>query len=304
MRHDNAVIIVTVLFLLYAQGANAQADSSGGSSRTELFPILSYDTDVGVGYGGKMFMFNSTKGERWYRLVCSLPDFESRQGTVYPVAVDLVIDYDKWIKSSFFGVGDGSHFDQREYFTKEPFEVSLTVGSGFSSTLLAQLGGKFRAVRNFNFSDSSRLSRLPPELNASRVSYGSVFATVRFDTRSSYVSPVHGVVLQAEAEVAPRLSMNDVAFSRFALWAQSYAIIIDPKTILALRLGIQQINGDDLPVQVLSSVGGGNNLRGSPQDRYLDNVSGVFNRVLSELRAALLSMRIASQGKCASGRPA
>lgn len=294
MRPDNALLIVAVLLLLDVPGAGAQADSSGNSSRTELFPILSYDTDVGFGYGGKMFtfnrlglresfdlvLFNSTKGERWYRLVCSLPDFETRQGTVYPVAVDLVIDYDKWIKSSFFGVGEKSRFDGREYYTKEPFEVSLTVGRGFSSELVFQLGGRFRAIRNFNFADSSRLKRLPPDLNASRVSYGSVFAAVRFDTRNSYVNPEQGVVLQGEAEVAPRSSINDVAFSRFAIWAQWYAIINPPKTILAFRTGIQEVSGDDLPVQVLSSVGGSNTLRGSPQDRFLDNVSGIFNAEL------------------------
>ncbi|HEY6950874.1 MAG TPA: endonuclease/exonuclease/phosphatase family protein, partial [Bacteroidota bacterium] len=105
-------------------------------STVEPFPILSYDTDVGFGYGAKLFLlnsfgrnesfdavlFNSTKGERWYRFVFSLPDFEVRQGKIYPIAVDLAVDYDKYLKNSFFGVGNGSKFEDREYYTREPLE--------------------------------------------------------------------------------------------------------------------------------------------------------------------------------------
>ncbi len=98
----------------------------------EPFPILSYDTDAGLGYGAKGFFlnllglnesfdltfFNSTKGERWYRFVFSMPDFELRQGKNYPAAFDLIVDYDKYIKNNFFGTGSGSKYSNREYFTK------------------------------------------------------------------------------------------------------------------------------------------------------------------------------------------
>ena len=62
------------------------------------FPILSYDTDTKLGYGAKLFLydlfkvresfdmvfFNSTNGEKWYRFVVSLPDYESREGMDTP----------------------------------------------------------------------------------------------------------------------------------------------------------------------------------------------------------------------------
>src|SRR5512140_3944311 len=112
----------------------------------EFFPILSYDTDAGFGYGGKVVfrnqlgwresvdltLFLSTKGERWYRFALSLPDAELRQGSAYPIAVDFFADYDKWINNSFFGVGMGSSFDEREYYTKEPLELNLAFSHGFS----------------------------------------------------------------------------------------------------------------------------------------------------------------------------
>jgi hemolysin activation/secretion protein len=50
-----------------------------------------------------------------------------------------------------------------------------------------------------------------------------------------------------------------------------------PKTVLALRVGVQGLMGSDLPVQVLMPIGGSTTLRGSPQDRYLDKVAAVAN---------------------------
>jgi outer membrane protein assembly factor BamA len=253
-----------------------------------------YDTDVGFGYGAKGFflnhfglnesfdilLFNSTKGERYYRLVVSLADFERRQRKVYPVAVDLTIEYDKWIKNNFFGVGNMSSFRDREQYTREPIDISLALSRGFTSSLVGQLGWRYKTIRNYNFSEESRLLRLPPSLNASRVSYASVFFNLRFDTRDSYINPSQGCMLQWEAEVVPHSGIENVTFARLSAWAQHYTELLMPKTVLALRLGMQGLTGDDLPVQVLLPIGGSTTLRGSPQDRYLDKVAAVANAEL------------------------
>jgi hypothetical protein len=260
----------------------------------EPFPILSYDTDAGLGYGVKavfrnlMYMnesfditaFNSTKGERWYRFVFSMPDVELRQGKVYPLALDLIVDYDKWIKNSYFGVGNESGFNDREYYTKEPADISLTLSRGFSPHLVGQIGARYKTVRNFNISEGSRFFNLQPSLNASRVQYASLYATFRYDTRNSFINPSRGIVMQAEAEWIPQNGFSNVAFTRFAGWLQYYSVLFYPKTVLALRCGLQGLAGEDLPVQVLMSVGGNNNLRGSPQDRYLDKTSAIVNAEL------------------------
>src|SRR5512135_2410606 len=86
-----------ILIALFASSvvslpSNARPDST--TTSLEGLPILSYDTDTGFGYGAKLFLLNllggnesldaiafqSSKGERWYRLVIALPDFELRQG--------------------------------------------------------------------------------------------------------------------------------------------------------------------------------------------------------------------------------
>jgi outer membrane protein assembly factor BamA len=260
-------------------------------SSFEALPILSYDTDVGFGYGAKAFFlnmfggsesfdivaFNSTKGERWYRLVFSIPDFELRQGKIYPWALDLVIDYDKWIKNSFFGIGSNSQFQEREYYTKEPLEVTLTIGRGFSTHWVGQLGARYKWVRNYGFESQSRLVNLPPELNRETARYTSILASVRYDTRNSFIHPWRGLVLLAELEHAPRLALGNVSFTRFAGSIQYYKTVFFPRTVLAARLRMEGLMGNDLPVQVLLPIGGGNTLCGYPQDRYLDKTAAAAN---------------------------
>lgn len=263
----------------------------------EPLPIISYDTDAGFGYGLKAFalnylglnesfditFFNSTKGERWYRFVFSVPDFELRQRKVFPFSIDLFIDYDKWISNSYFGIGNSSKFENREYYTREPIEISITGSRSFSQTLVAQIGVKFKSSRNFGFTLSQNpisLINLQPELNPSSAKYVSFFANLRFDTRNSFINPTRGYFLQAESELSPKLSFTNVRFNRFGFTLQNYSKLFYPTTVLALRLNFQNIYNDKIPIQNLISLGGNQSLRGYPQDRFLDKASAVANAEL------------------------
>jgi endonuclease/exonuclease/phosphatase family metal-dependent hydrolase len=253
----------------------------------EFFPILMWDTDIGFGYGAKGFLlnplglsesfdltaFNSTKGERWYRFVFSLPDFEMRQGKIYPLAFDLTIDYDKMIKNNFFGVGNASLYADRVSYTREPVEISLTLSRGFTATTVGQAGLKYATVRN----SPPEGVALPSGLDIGRASYVSIFGKIRYDSRDSFIHPSEGIVLQAEAEYAPKAGAQTVSFTRVAGWFQYYTVLFQPKTIFAFRFGGQNLFGDDLPSQVLLPLGGNNTLRGSPQDRYLDKSHLLLN---------------------------
>jgi outer membrane protein assembly factor BamA len=271
---------------LLASGANDSPPTI-----IEYFPILSYDTDVGFGLGGKVVfrnqlgsresfdltVFLSTKGERWYRFAFSQPDAELRQGTPYAQAIDVIVDYDKMIHNSFFGVGMASSFDAREFYTKEPLEVNVAASTGFSSTVVGTVGVRFKAVRNFAFSDESTLKSLPPELNAGRAEFASFFLQARYDTRNSFINPASGTVFQLEFERAPVSPAWNVSFTRYAGVFQHYRPLFSSRAILALRYTTAVLSGDALPVQVLLPVGGNWTLRGSPQDRYLDQVAAVAN---------------------------
>ncbi len=257
----------------------------------EPFPIISYDTDVGFGYGAKAFFlnqlnlsesfdltaFNSTKGERWYRLVFSIPDFEYRQGKTYPLAFDLIVDYDKYIRNNFYGVGSKSNYSNLEYYTKEPFEVNMILSRGFKNNLVGQIGLKFKYIRNFNVSDTSVIRKLRSPLSSSKVNYTSALINLRYDTRNSFINPSDGVVLQGESELAFNNSFTNISFNKYALWFQYYYMLFYPKTIFALRTSLQTLIGNNLPIQILLPLGGNNTLRGYPQDRFLDYTAALIN---------------------------
>ena len=110
------IVLISITALFYQIYLIAQTDSiSQHKSEWEAFPILNYDSDVGFGYGGKGFfynflggkesfdliLYNSTKGERWYRFVSSVPDIQRRQGKKYSIGFDLIADYDKWINYKY-----------------------------------------------------------------------------------------------------------------------------------------------------------------------------------------------------------
>lgn len=252
----------------------------------DMLPIVSYDTDVGFGYGAKLFLldqlgvresfdvtlFNSTKGERWYRFVFSSPDIEVRQGTPYEYAFDLMLDYDKWIKNSYFGIGNGSQYVRREYYTREPIELTAAVSRGFSPAVVGTIGVRAKRVWNSNIPDSSTLTLFPSSASAA-----GVVASFRYDSRNSAINPSEGTVAQLELQTFQRFFSSATAYSQIGATVQYYAPVVLPDVIAATRITANQLIGGNIPVQYLLSVGGNHTLRGSPQDRFLDRASIVLN---------------------------
>jgi endonuclease/exonuclease/phosphatase family metal-dependent hydrolase len=259
--------------------------------KLEALPILSYDTDVGLGYGAKAFFlnylgltesldlvaFNSTKGERWYRLVLSMPDFELRQGKVYPLSFDLILDYDKYLKNNFYGVGSDTRDADRETYTKQPLEILGVLSRGFSPEFVAQLGLKYRTVRNSNYDVNGLFARSLPESNHGRSSAATLYASTRYDSRDSYINPSRGQVVQAEFETGGSWLVGDYSITSTTLALQTYHVLSYPKTVFAARLWSHVVGGSDIPAHALAAVGGTKTLRGYPQDRFLDKAAVVLN---------------------------
>jgi outer membrane protein assembly factor BamA len=284
----SAVASLLLAAAALAQSASDSAVVGGRTDQLELFPILSYDSDAGFGYGAKVFawnylggdesiditLFNSTKGERWYRLVFSIPDFERRQGTVYPLSFDIILDYDKWIASNYYGVGNAAREEDRTTYTKEPLEIGLMVGRGWTPTIASQVGLRTKAHRNTVDPDTA--SHTPGQLYTSRIDYWSLAGNLRYDTRNSYIDATRGLVVQCDLEYAPGLSINDVSFTKVSVALQVYEELFG-RTSVAARGLFSEISGADLPLQVLLPVGGVSTLRGYPQDRFVDRVAAVVN---------------------------
>jgi outer membrane protein assembly factor BamA len=286
-------ILILGLVMPWVPGGSAAAQDSTrhAAMKHEFFPIVSYDTDAGVGFGGKAFILNvlghresfdltlflSTKGERWYRLAVSFPDFELRQGTEYPVALDIVVDYDKWIASSFFGVGNESRYEEARTYTREPLEISASLSRGYTTQIVGQVGVRYKTVNNIDFPADGSFRISSPAISSSRATAISAFVTFRYDSRDSYVNPSHGLVVQAEGEFAPLIGASNVSFSRWTGWIQAYQTCTIVDGVVAARFGLQSLSADNLPVQMLLSVGGNRTVRGYTQDRFLERSAAIAN---------------------------
>lgn len=286
--------LIPLLLLMLATAVSAVAQDNPTTSSDDSdhvdwnhVPILMYDTDVGFGGGYKtvlrnaldaresfdLTLFASTKGERWVRIGVSWPDAELRQGSAYPLALDFVLDYDKMISNSFFGIGPSSVFEHRETYTLEPLEATLTASRGFTSALVGSATLRARRVWSYDFEDDGMLQSHPG--NAKTCDVWSVHLQLRHDTRTSVLKPEAGTVLQADAERALPLTAFAREWTRCAAWVQYYTSQWD--IVLATRFGLQALFGDDIPLQQLLAIGGHATVRGIPKDRFLDRCSAVGN---------------------------
>jgi hypothetical protein len=287
-------LFTSALLSILCFNLSAQTDSTERAG-IELFPILSYDTDAGFGYGAKAFfydqlntresfdiiLFNSTKGEQWYKFVFSAPDFESRQGTEFPLALDVTFEYDKWKNYNlyYYGWEDEStnstsqpteFIDQCVY---ELAEAKIFLSRAFRKDLTASFGLKFKSINSYDYRRDSTLTS-PEEVEDKymedpSVKYVSVNLSGKWDTRNSFINPSTGQVLEIELEYAPGVIEGNSSFFRQAFIVRYYKEILLKNLILASRAMEQVLVTSYKSSQFLAiPVGGSNTLRGVPQDKF------------------------------------
>jgi len=285
--------VIIILFSLFPNILYAQQDSVY-ESNFEVFPIVNYDSAAGFGYGAKAFLFNqlemnesfdlilynSTKGERWYRFVFSIMDMQRRQGKEYPLGLDLIIDYDKWINYRYYGVEYFNNQDSLtdyETYTREPFEISSILSIGFTKTLVASMGLKYKTISSYNFSINGELINTDNDFNNRFIKTLSILVTIRWDSRNNFINPDKGTVMQMDVDYAPKISFNNEEYLKLGLTFQNYLTLFEPQILFASRLVGQIIFPDNVPIQLQLPIGGNNTLRGLPQDRYLSASTLIIN---------------------------
>lgn len=284
----NLPVIVLLFILLLSPSINAQKDSLN-NFEIELFPILNYDSDAGFGYGGKGFLYNflggeesfdftlynSTKGERWYRVVFSTPDIQRRQGTKYPIAFDLTFDYDKWINykfySTYYNYQTGEVVDRSENYIREPIELTAMFSRGFAKDFVAELGARFKNISCYNF-DSTGILQYRTQTD---VKYLSLIFNFRWDTRTNFINPQNGFVLEIDNEYSPDLFKQGYPFYKLEILSQFYLTLLKPNYVWANRIILQTIT--DVTYQLQLPLGGNNTVRGLSQDRYLSTSTTLIN---------------------------
>lgn len=288
--------VIIILFSLFPNILYAQQDSVYAAS-FEVFPIINYDSDAGFGYGGKGFiynflgdkesfdltLYNSTKGEQWYRVIFSFPDIQRRQGTKYPIAFDLTFDYDKWINykfySAYYNFQTGEVVDRRENYVREPIELTAIFSRGFAKDFVAELGARFKSISCYNFDKIGKLQHITP----ADAKYISFIFNFRWDTRTNFINPQNGFVLEIDIEYSPDFFEQGYPFYKIGLLGQHYLTLFKPNFVWANRIILQNIS--DVNYQIQLPLGGNNTLRGLPQDRYLSMSLALIN---SEFRFPIL----------------
>ena len=283
-----SVVLIFVFLLNETVGQNSSTEAN--EKDWEVFPILNYDTDVGFGYGAKAYLYNffesgesfdltlynSTKGERWYRFVYSSLDMLRRQGKEYTSAFDLIIDYDKWINQVFYsemideyyfyGLNFGKGEKKDEKYIKEPIEITAIFSRAFTNDFIAEMGVRFKGINCYNFETTAKVGHL------------SALFNFRIDTRTSFLNPEKGILLQISNEYARDIYGQHQSYYRVGLVFQSYLELLFPKLILAARVDLQATT--DESYQNSLTLGGNNSIRGLPQDRYLSSSYTLLNTEL------------------------
>jgi len=190
-----SVIFVFFLFMIIPKNVYPAIDKDTKDTEKSLsaFPILMYDTDIGVGYGGKakfvnylsgkesfdFILFNSTKGERWYVLTFALPDIEIRQGKKYPFSFDLRAEYDRYQKYSFYGIGADAREEDQTDFIFEKKELQLKFGRGISPHFVIDASYFFKNVNYYGIEEDKPFTETLQEVGEQFSPFVSL--VVRYD---------------------------------------------------------------------------------------------------------------------------
>lgn len=239
-----------------------------------------YDSDIGLGFGGKgviknhfsrnesfdLILFGSTRGEQWYVFTFSIPDLEIRQRTVYSLAVDLKVEFNKKLKSNFFGFGNNSR-DNEWQFPQEKSKLELIIAKGFTQRIVSEAGLSFYYCSVYDFDNNPLLTSAVPGIGENLVSFFT--ARIRWDSRDSQINPMNGWKLGFSSDFAAKLLGSDFDFQRYRIEVSNYQKLFTPSYILAWRIWIQHVEGE-APYFEQSILGGGWTLRGFKADRFID----------------------------------
>jgi len=221
-----------------------------------VFPFVIYNSDFGFGFGGKgiiknaysrdesfdLILFGSSKGEQWYAFTFSIPDFELRQGKLYPFSLDFKIEYNKALNSNFFGFGNNSE-DNEWQFPREIVKSELIVGHAFTKRWIAESGLKLSQISVYDY---QKINPLMTEMipGVGETTWSSFTLRSRFDSRDSQIHPRTGVRINANADFSVKALGSETGYQLYRIESSTYRQIFLPDLIFAARLWFQHIDGN------------------------------------------------------------
>jgi outer membrane protein assembly factor BamA len=279
-------VALVVICLICSAAAFGQGIPDKSYKSWSPMPILMYDNDIGMGYGGKvkfvdylgkkesfdLILFNSSKGERWYVFTFSIPDLEIRQGKTYPLSFDFKAEYDKYLKYNFYGFGPASNKDDVTIFTHETKSLQFAFSRGITPEFVVSAVYNLRWLNYSNVEDAKPFTDFLRQRGSQFVPYASL--SVRYDTSESQIHPTRGVRFLLQDDIAGGIvGGRDSSYNRITLDLRKYTLVFGDKDVFAVRAMLQYISGSNIPIFDMSSLGGGSELaamRGFSFNRFLD----------------------------------
>ena len=290
-----AFLFFLAFFTLIVGAVYASQDESSVDQEKSMsvFPFLMYDTDIGLGYGGRakfidylskresfdFIIFNSTKGERWYGFLFSIPDTEIRQGKKYSFSFDLRAEYQKYLKYYFYGIGADSREEDQTEFINEQKKLQLTIGKGFSPHFVVEAS---YFLKNVHYKDPTEDRPFTDTLDAVGEQFSPyVSLIVRYDSSDSQIHPTRGIRLIFQNDLASSFFGNkNASFYRFSLDFRKYTLLFGQRDVLAFRALVQKISGEEVPLFEMPDLGGSSEMsamRGYRLNRFVDKGKFLFN---------------------------
>ncbi|MCI0671223.1 MAG: BamA/TamA family outer membrane protein [Myxococcaceae bacterium] len=288
-------------------------------------PLVSYNSDFGLGYGAAGGMYIYGPGHRPYRHAISAQLYRSTRGVenhfvrydgpglIGPLRVEARLELKRELRAPFFGVGNvsspdfnGNVEDPRFSYERRSPGVWARLRHrplGEGHPFEAWAGYSFRWMRVRPYAGSVLAEQAPVGLGGGPD--GQLLISALWDTRDNECDATRGGV----EEVAVRLSHASTG-SRHT-WAgvtltERRFLPISSRLILAQRFTVDVLTGE-VPFWELANIGGSlggeglggmSTLRGVPRNRYVGKVKVLSN---TELRWRAIDFTLFGQDVSAGG---
>ncbi len=283
------------------------------------FPLVSFNSDHGFGYGGVGGMYLYAPGKAPYAHALGAQVFFSSRGVqnhylrydgpqlLGPMRVEGRLEYRREMRSPFFGAGNksapdfrGDENDPRYNFDKGApgFWVRLRGRPcGDTHPLQSYVGYGWRHT-SVDVYETSMLGQEQP-LGIEGGSTGQLLAGVLWDTRDDESDPTVGGVEELALRVSGSATGSRYHYAGITLSERRY-LKLSSRLTLAHRLTLDMLFGD-VPffewsntggVNVTEGIGGMSSVRGIERNRFSGNIKAFSN---TELRFQAANLKVFGQ---------
>ncbi|HVE87952.1 MAG TPA: BamA/TamA family outer membrane protein [Myxococcales bacterium] len=312
-----AAAVATALAALPSGPARADEESARDHGWDAIaLPVLSYSTDLGLGFGAVGGAYVYGPGYRPYRHAVGAQTYFNTKGgqshfirydgpdLIGPIRLEAQVELRRELHTPYYGSGNlsvpgldaGDVWNQFSYERRAPRAWVRLRAHPFGRDHPLQLwaGYMLRAVEVRPYQGSLLAQAPPPGLPGGLA--GQASAGALRDTRDDEANPTRGSVEEVAVRASGRATLSDYAFAGFMVSERRYLSLGSPALVLAGRAVLDHQVGNvpffEWPqvggIAVAEGIGGMTSVRGVPRDRFAGNTKAFANLELRWLPLSFL----------------